>query len=241
MVDTGKSAGNKKANVEEMFDSIAWRYDFLNHFLSLGTDRFWRRRAVSVLGRHLRPESILDVATGTGDLAIAALRLKPVKIIGIDVSEKMLEIGKDKISARGLNNLIELQKGDSESIPFSDNKFDAVMSAFGVRNFGTPVKGLSEMCRVIRPGGVIMILEFSRPKVFPLKQFYFFYFRRILPLLGRIISGDLAAYTYLPDSVVAFPEGEDFLKLLAETGFQKTECRRLSGGIATIYTGFKPE
>lgn len=241
MANNEKSAGNKKANVEEMFDSIARRYDFLNHFLSLGTDRFWRRRAISALGRYIKPELILDVATGTGDLAIAALRLNPVKIVGIDVSEKMLEIGKSKISSRDLNDLIELQKGDSESIPFSDNRFDAVMSAFGVRNFGTPVKGLSEMCRVIRPGGVIMVLEFSRPKVFPLKQFYFFYFRRILPLLGRIISGDLAAYTYLPDSVVAFPEGEDFLKLLAEAGFQKTEFRRLSGGIATIYTGFKPE
>lgn len=240
MSDQKQIFREKNQKVEAMFDDIARRYDFLNHFLSLGTDRFWRRRAISVLGQRIKPVTILDVATGTGDLAIAALRLNPEKVIGIDLSEKMLEIGRVKISERSLTDRIELQKANSEALPFSDARFDAAICAFGVRNFGDPLKGLSEICRVLRPGGVITILEFSKPSLFPLKQLYFFYFRKILPLLGRIISGDSAAYTYLPDSVMAFPERDDFLKLMNEAGFQKAEFKRLSGGIATIYAAFKP-
>ncbi|HNX66739.1 MAG TPA: bifunctional demethylmenaquinone methyltransferase/2-methoxy-6-polyprenyl-1,4-benzoquinol methylase UbiE [Bacteroidales bacterium] len=234
--DNSRSKANQ---VEAMFDDIAHHYDFLNHFLSMGTDRLWRRRAINIIGRNINPNRILDVATGTGDLAIAALRLKPDKITGIDISEKMLELGREKISRRGLDDKIELLKADSEAIPFTDGSFDAAMCAFGVRNFSSPIKGLSEICRVLRHGGMIMVLEFSKPSYFPVKQLYFIYFRRILPLLGRIISGDAKAYTYLPESVMAFPEGDRFVEILSEAGFGRCGYRRLSGGIATIYYAFK--
>jgi len=241
MVKTEETDSSKNMKVEAMFDGIARRYDFLNHFLSFGTDRFWRRKAIRILGRKIKPNEILDVATGTGDLAITALSLNPQKITGIDLSENMLALGRVKIAERRLSDRIDLLRGNSESMSFSDGRFDAVICAFGVRNFGVPRTGLSEMCRVLRPGGAVMILEFSKPSAFPVKQLYFFYFRRILPLLGRIISGDSAAYDYLPDSVLAFPESNDFLRLMNEAGFQKSEYQRLSGGIATIYTGFKPD
>ncbi len=234
--DNSRSKANQ---VEAMFDDIAHHYDFLNHFLSLGTDRLWRRRAINIIGRNITPNRILDVATGTGDLAIAALRLMPDKITGIDISEKMLELGRKKISRRGLDDKIELLKADSEAIPFADGSFDAAMCAFGVRNFSSPLKGLTEICRVLRHGGMIMVLEFSKPSYFPVKQLYFFYFRRILPLLGRIISGDAKAYTYLPESVMAFPEGDSFVEILSDAGFGRCGYRRLSGGIATIYYAFK--
>lgn len=241
MAKTKETDSSKNLKVEAMFDGIARRYDFLNHFLSLGTDRFWRRKAIKILGRKIKPNEILDVATGTGDFAITALGLNPQKITGIDLSENMLALGRAKIVERRLSDRIDLLRGNSESMSFSDDRFDAVICAFGVRNFGVPLTGLSEMCRVLRPGGVAMILEFSKPSAFPVKQLYFFYFRRILPLLGRIISGDSVAYDYLPDSVLAFPESDDFLRLMNEAGFQKSEYQRLSGGIATIYTGFKPD
>jgi len=236
-MDDTRNSGTHQ--IEAMFDDIASHYDFLNHFLSLGTDRLWRRRAINIIGRNISPKQILDVATGTGDLAIAALRLKPDKITGIDISEKMLELGRKKISHRGLDDKIELVKADSEAIPFGNGSFDAAMCAFGVRNFNSPLKGLTEICRVLKHSGMIMVLEFSKPSYFPVKQLYFFYFRRILPLMGRIISGDAKAYTYLPESVMAFPEGDRFIGILSEAGFDRCGYRRLSGGIATIYYAFK--
>jgi demethylmenaquinone methyltransferase / 2-methoxy-6-polyprenyl-1,4-benzoquinol methylase len=238
MNDKGDNS-NKRDQVETMFNDIARHYDFLNHFLSLGTDRLWRRRAINIIGRNIKPDKILDVATGTGDLAIAALRLNPAKVTGIDISEKMLELGRKKIYDRGLGEKIELLKADSESIPFTDGSFDAAMCAFGVRNFSSPLKGLTEICRVLRHGGMITVLEFSKPSYFPVRQLYFFYFRRILPLMGRMISGDAKAYTYLPESVMAFPEGGRFTEILSEAGFSSCKYKRLSGGIATIYYAFK--
>lgn len=233
--------GNEK-NREEiagMFDRIAWRYDFLNRFLSGGTDTLWRRRAVSAIGRMTSPETILDVATGTGDLAIASLRLKPLKVTGIDISGAMLAEARKKIARKGLENVIEFHLAPSEEIPFGDNSFDVVMAAFGVRNFSDTLGGLSEMCRVLKEDGVVMVLEFSKPSGFPFRQVYGFYFRRVLPLLGRLFSRDSSAYTYLPESVSSFPEGDEFLGLMREAGFGSPGMKRLSGGIATIYTGRK--
>jgi demethylmenaquinone methyltransferase/2-methoxy-6-polyprenyl-1,4-benzoquinol methylase len=229
----------KKATVESMFDSIAWRYDFLNHFLSLNIDRLWRRRAIKIISRSYKSPDILDVATGTGDLAIAAMKLNPAKITGIDISSKMLEIGKEKVERKGFTTKIDLIKGDSEKIPFGDNIFDDAMVAFGVRNFSDPVKGLSEMNRVIRKGGMIMVLEFSKPTGFLIKPLYNFYFRNILPFFGRLFSKDKAAYNYLPDSVMKFPDNEEFLKLLVKAGWSETHQIKLTGGVASIYTGIK--
>jgi demethylmenaquinone methyltransferase / 2-methoxy-6-polyprenyl-1,4-benzoquinol methylase len=236
-----ETEGNdKRARVESMFDSIAWRYDFLNHFLSFGTDRLWRRKAIKVTGRNFKSGTILDVATGTGDLALAALKLNPSKITGIDISEKMLEIGREKIGRKGLTEKIELLKGDSENIGFPDNHFDAAMVAFGVRNFSDPVTGLKEMLRVIKPGGIVMVLEFSKPASFPFRQIYNFYFLNILPFFGRFFSKDKDAYRYLPESVMKFPDNERFLSLLSDAGFASPWQKKLSGGIASIYTGIKP-
>ena len=222
-----------------MFDSISGHYDRLNRILSLGTDRRWRRRAVNLIGLHIRPVTMLDVATGTGDLAIEALRLGPHSITGIDISEKMLEEGRRKITRMGLGDKITLARGDSRHIEFSDATFDVAMCAFGVRNFEDTLAGLREMCRVIRPGGMVMILEFSRPSWFPLKQIYGLYFRRVLPRIGKIVSGDPGAYTYLPDSVMAFPDNERFQELLVGAGFREVQQRKLTGGIASIYYGFR--
>ena len=229
----------KRADVESMFDSIAWRYDFLNHFLSFNFDRLWRRRAIRIIARTNEMPLILDVATGTGDLAIAALKLNPRGISGIDISRKMLEIGKEKIQKKGLSAKIELSYGDSENIPFSDKMFDVAMVAFGVRNFANPLKGLTEMRRVVRDGGMIMVLEFSKPSGFPFKPLYNFYFKNILPLFGRFFSKDKAAYSYLPDSVMKFPDNEKFLELLNMAGWSETRQIKLTGGVASIYTGFK--
>ena len=222
-----------------MFDSISGHYDRLNRILSLGTDRRWRRRAVNLIGLHIRPVTMLDVATGTGDLAIEALRLGPHSITGIDISEKMLEEGRRKITRMGLGDKITLARGDSRHIEFSDATFDVAMCAFGVRNFEDTLAGLKEMCRVIRPGGMVMILEFSRPSWFPLKQIYGLYFTRVLPRIGKIVSGDPGAYTYLPDSVMAFPDNERFQELLVGAGFREVQQRKLTGGIASIYYGFR--
>jgi demethylmenaquinone methyltransferase/2-methoxy-6-polyprenyl-1,4-benzoquinol methylase len=233
--------GEKKAIVESMFDSIAWRYDFLNHFLSFGTDYRWRKRAIRLVSKHRNNQLILDVATGTGDLAIAALKVNPLKITGIDISEKMLEIGREKLFKRGLTDKIELIKGDSESIKFEDNSFDVAMVAFGVRNFSDPLKGLSEMCRVTKPGGLLMVLEFSKPVSFPFRQIYNFYFLHILPAFGRMFSKDKMAYSYLPESVMKFPDNEAFMKIVIESGFINAQQVKLTGGIASIYTGIKPQ
>lgn len=222
-----------------MFDSIAWRYDFLNHFLSFGTDITWRRKAVKAIGGMISPETILDVATGTCDLAIASLKLNPRKVTGVDISQRMLEEGRKKVFRKGLADKIELLLGDSEDLPFEDNSFDVAMVAFGVRNFENPVRGIEEMYRVVKDGGAIMVLEFSHPVRFPFRSIYRLYFNHVLPFFGRLFSQDLSAYTYLPESVSVFPEGEEFLHMLDIAGFRNTGRGLLTGGVASIYTGRK--
>ena len=232
------SEPSKKEVVREMFDDISTRYDFLNHFLSFGIDRAWRRKLVAML-KERKPFKVLDVATGTGDLAIAIASLKPQKIVGIDISEKMLEIGRQKLTDKGLNLVVTLQQADAEKIPFSDNSFDAITVAFGVRNYENLELGLGEMSRVLRKGGVMLILEFSHPESFPMKQLYAFYSRNIIPRLGRMISGNSKAYTYLPESVAAFPSGKSFLEILNKLGLKNTRQVNLSMGIASIYLAEK--
>jgi demethylmenaquinone methyltransferase/2-methoxy-6-polyprenyl-1,4-benzoquinol methylase len=229
---------SKKEQIAAMFNSISGKYDFLNHFLSLGIDILWRKRAVRLLKKH-QPKLILDIATGTGDFAIEALSLNPEKIIGVDISEGMLSVGREKLIKKNLTDKIQLISGDSEFLPFEDNFFDAVIVSFGVRNFENLEKGLSDMLRVLKPGGKVVILEFSKPKSFPFKQIYQFYFQWILPKIGKLISKNHAAYTYLPDSVEAFPDGDDFLNILNKIGFQKNQCTPLTLGISSIYSGSK--
>lgn len=221
-----------------MFDSISRRYDFLNHFLSLGIDKGWRRKAIAKLKPH-NPAVIIDVATGTADLAMEALSLNPQKVVGVDLSEGMLSVGRRKIAAAGKSGIIELHKGDSERLLFSDNTFDACTVGFGVRNFEHLDQGLSEIYRVLKPGAKIVVLEFSKPTVFPVKQVYNFYFNTILPLWGRFISKDQSAYTYLPESVRHFPDGRAFTDKLALAGFKNPTQEKLSFGICSIYTGVK--
>ena len=221
-----------------MFDNISPRYDLLNHLLSLGIDISWRKKAIRLL-REDNPKEILDIATGTGDFAIAAEKLAPDRVVGIDISEGMLKVGNAKLQQMGLDQIIRLQKGDSERLDFPDNSFDAVIVAFGVRNFENLNLGLTHMHRVLRPGSQVIILEFSKPRIFPLKQLFNLYFRFILPLVGRTISKDSSAYTYLPESVMAFPEGDDFLKILTDIGFKDAKALSLTFGISTIYTARK--
>ncbi|MCC9166040.1 bifunctional demethylmenaquinone methyltransferase/2-methoxy-6-polyprenyl-1,4-benzoquinol methylase UbiE [Pontibacter harenae] len=230
--------GDKKSQVAQMFNNIAGNYDFLNHFLSAGIDIIWRKKAVSLLAPE-KPKKVLDIATGTADFAIETLRLKPEKITGVDISEGMLAVGRDKIAKKGLSDKIELVLGDSENLPFEDNSFDAITVAFGVRNFENLSKGLSEMNRVLKPGGTAVILEFSKPRSFPMKHLYQFYFKNILPLVGRFVSKDRAAYTYLPESVQAFPDGNDFLTIFKNVGFKETKWHSLTFGISSIYIGKK--
>ncbi|MAC94777.1 MAG: bifunctional demethylmenaquinone methyltransferase/2-methoxy-6-polyprenyl-1,4-benzoquinol methylase UbiE [Flavobacteriales bacterium] len=226
--------GSKKEQVAEMFDNISHRYDFLNHFLSLGIDKLWRKKAVKILSEK-SPKKILDVATGTADFAIESLKLNPEKIYGIDISEGMLAKGREKINKDSKQEIIELKKGDSENIPFEDESFDAITVAFGVRNFENLEKGLSEMKRVLKTGGRAVILEFSKPKAFPIKQLYNFYFHNLLPSIGKLVSKDASAYTYLPESVEAFPEGKDFEDILAKLNYRLLPSHPLMFGIATIY------
>lgn len=228
----------KKQEVRSMFDSIAWRYDFLNHFLSFGTDFFWRRKAIGEIRKRVKAVDILDVATGTCDLAIAAHKgLGPENVTGVDISQRMLEEGRKKLHRKKLEKKIHLIIAESENLPFENSSFDVAMAAFGVRNFEDPLKGLSEMRRVLRDQGLIMILEFSRPTMFPFKAVYYFYFKKILPLFGKMFSKDGRAYSYLPDSVNNFPDGEEFMDMLKEAGFKDLYQRRLTGGVATIYIG----
>ncbi len=233
-----ESEAGKKQQVAEMFNKISKKYDFLNHFLSLGIDIYWRRRAISLLSKD-NPKLILDIATGTGDFAIEALKLNPEQVIGIDISEGMLQVGREKMRKNGYNRVIELKFGDSEKLHFEDNKFDSVIVAFGVRNFEKLQVGLENMYRVLKPGGKTVILEFSRPHMFPFKQIYDFYFRLILPKIGRIVSGDNSAYKYLPESVLEFPHGDKFLKILENVGFKNNKCIPLTFGISSIYIGQK--
>ena len=229
----------KKAQVALMFNNIAKKYDFLNHVLSMGIDKLWRKKAVKLL-KPLQPKMILDIATGTGDFALANLKLNPEKVVGIDISTEMLAVGRKKIAKKNLSHKIELLEGDSENIQFNNNIFDAITVAFGVRNFENLKKGLKEMNRVVRPGGKVVVLEFSKPRKFPIKQLYNFYFFRILPFWGKMISKDASAYTYLPESVDAFPDGEDFLNIYKDCGFTETKQIKLRFGIASIYIGTKP-
>jgi demethylmenaquinone methyltransferase/2-methoxy-6-polyprenyl-1,4-benzoquinol methylase len=234
------SAESKKKQVAGMFDKIAFRYDFLNRFLSGGIDIYWRKRAIREL-KEIQPQTVLDVATGTADVAIMTHKyLHPRKIIGIDISEGMLDLGRQKIARLLLNEHIELQYGDSEAINFPPGSFDAITVAFGVRNFENLEKGLAEMHRVLRPGGKLVILEFSRPKQKLFSGLYNAYMRLIAPGIGRWLSKNREAYQYLYSSVKAFPEGETFLHILQKIGFTETTLKRLSLGICTIYCGRKP-
>lgn len=234
------SQEGKKEVVRSMFDSIAGKYDFLNHFLSAGIDYSWRKKVARTVSRE-HAHDILDVATGTADLAIAVSKHTHAQITGIDISAGMLEIGDKKLERKKLSNRIKLLQADSEKLPFDAHSFDVSMVAFGVRNFENLHQGLAEMQRVTRPGGLIVVLEFSKPRNFPVKQLYQFYFRNILPSLGRLISKDHKAYTYLPDSVGQFPDGKQFLDELERAGFGNVSQKRLTFGIATMYTGRKPE
>ncbi len=234
------SEQSKKDQVEEMFDDISPRYDLLNHLLSANIDKLWRRNAIRKLTSH-KPKLILDIATGTGDFAIAAARINEAKVIGIDISEGMLEVGRRKLEKRKLTKAIELLKADSEKLPFENEKFDAAIVGFGVRNFENLKKGLTEIFRVLKPGGVFYVLEFSKPANSPYKQIYQFYFTKILPFIGRMISKNSNAYTYLPESVNEFPDGELFLTILAEVGFVRNKCFPQTFGIASIYEAHKLE
>jgi demethylmenaquinone methyltransferase/2-methoxy-6-polyprenyl-1,4-benzoquinol methylase len=229
---------SKKEEVAEMFNNISPSYDFLNRFLSMGIDVGWRKKTVKAVAT-TNPQHILDVATGTADLAIALSKTGAKEIIGCDISEGMMSIGKQKVAEKNLSNLIRFQLADSENLPFTDERFDAVTVAFGVRNFEHPQVGLKEINRVLKPGGRIHVLEFSQPQRFPVKQLYNFYFKYILPFWGKLISKDNAAYTYLPNSVKAFPHGQAFLDLLESSGFRNNSAKKLTFGIASLYIGEK--
>jgi demethylmenaquinone methyltransferase/2-methoxy-6-polyprenyl-1,4-benzoquinol methylase len=229
----------KKEQVADMFNNISKTYDFLNHFLSAGIDIIWRKIAINELKKD-KPQLILDVATGTGDFAFEAIKiLNPKKIIGVDISKGMLNIAQKKIDKRSMGNRFEVRLGDSEKLLFDTNYFDAVTVAYGVRNFENLEAGLANMCRVLKPGGKAVILEFSKPKVFPIKHLYHFYFNYITPLIGKLFSKDARAYSYLPESVAAFPDGERFTRLMQKVGFKNTKNRPLAFGICSVYTGIK--
>ena len=228
----------KKQQIANMFNNISPKYDFLNHFLSLGIDVKWRKKAIKMLEKDA-PKHILDVATGTGDFAMEALKLHPEHVTGIDISEGMLDVGRRKIEKKNLSKIINLEFGDSENMNFSNNKFDAVIVAFGVRNFEFLDKGLTEIHRVLKKGGKMVVLEFSKPIIFPVKQLYHFYFNHVLPKIGKIVSKNHLAYTYLPKSVREFPFGNDFLSIMKKNGFKNCQCVPLTLGIASIYIGEK--
>jgi len=233
------ASATKKEQVADMFNNISKTYDFLNHFLSLGIDIIWRKKAIGEL-KSLKPQSILDVATGTGDFAFEAIKiLHPKRIVGVDISAGMLKVAQKKIDERKLGGVFSVKIGDSEKLQFSDNQFDAITVAFGVRNYENLEKGLSDMFRVLKPAGKIVILEFSKPQKFPIKQGYNFYFQHILPVFGKLFSKDSRAYTYLPESVAAFPDGIAFTGLMNKVGFKTTKHISLTFGICSIYTGIK--
>lgn len=235
----GQSDAGKKQQVAVMFNNISAKYDFLNHFLSFGIDKIWRRKAILSL-KNLQPARILDVATGTGDFALESIkRLQPSRVIGIDISEGMLAIAREKIERNNLTGTFSVELGDSENLEFDANSFDAVTVAFGVRNFENLNEGLTNIHRVLRPGGQAVVLEFSNPKKFPIKQLYSFYSKYILPAIGRLFSKDNRAYTYLPESIAQFPDGEKFADCLKNAGFRKAECKPQTFGICTIYIATK--
>lgn len=228
----------KKEQVARMFDSISGRYDQLNHLLSLGIDRIWRRKAINYLDS-FKPATILDIATGTADFAIEAGRIKDAVITGVDISEGMLEAGRKKISRLRLDHRISLQTGDSENLPFPDNSFDSAIVAFGVRNFENLEQGLNEIYRVLKTGGIFVILEISEPHRFPWKQLFGVYFHFLLPAIGRLISKDHRAYSYLPESVSSFPSAKAFTDKMEKSGFRNCKWRPLTFGTCAMYTGSK--
>lgn len=228
----------KKDMVQGMFNDIAPKYDLLNHLLSINIDKKWRRKLRKHLADH-NPKVILDVASGTGDLAIELAKMQVEEIVGIDIAADMLEVGREKIENRGLDKIIRLQVGDSEAIDFADEYFDAVTVAFGVRNYEDLGKGLKEMQRVLKPGGKVAVLEFSKPSSFPMKNVYWCYFKYVLPLIGQIVSRNSAAYIYLPNSVAVFPEREAFMDEMVKAGFKNPIQNRLTFGIATLYIAEK--
>lgn len=228
----------KEEFVRSLFDGIAHRYDLLNHLLSCGFDILWRKRAIKFLFVH-KPKTVLDLATGTADLAIEAAKTLNAVVSGVDISEKMLSIGREKIQKRGLTNRVTLYRGKAENLEFAAKSFDAVTVAFGVRNFANVEQGLREMHRVLRPGGTVLVLEFSKPKGIYFSRVYAFYFQRILPAIGGLVSRSRSSYQYLPNSVQDFPDGEDFLHLLRSEGFAGTASYPQTMGIATIYVGTK--
>jgi demethylmenaquinone methyltransferase/2-methoxy-6-polyprenyl-1,4-benzoquinol methylase len=232
--------GQKKEQVAQMFDNISHSYDFLNHFFSLGIDVLWRKKAIRILKRE-NPQTVLDVATGTADFALEAMRMDvgAKKIIGVDISEGMLEVGRKKVAARGFSEVVQLRYGDSENLPFDENSFDAYTVAFGVRNFQNLENGLKDMLRVLKPGALGIVLEFSQPRRFPIKQLFGFYFKFVMPTIGKLVSKDSRAYTYLPESVQSFPSGKDFLAVMQSAGYRDCKSISLSGGIASIYLGRK--
>lgn len=229
---------NKKKQVADMFDNIAHKYDFLNHLLSLGIDKVWRKKAIKMVSK-FQPKQILDLATGTGDFAFTALRLNPEHIEAADISEGMLEVGRQKNQKKGSDKIIDFVYGDSENLKYPDTHFDLVTIGFGVRNFENLKQGLSEMRRVIKEDGHVCIIEFSKPREFPMKQLFAFYSKYILPTIGKLFSKDSSAYSYLPESSRAFPDGKEFINILDEIGYSETFEKRLTGGIATIYLAKK--
>lgn len=233
------NGGKKSEQVEQMFDNIAPAYDQLNHTLSLGIDKSWRRKAIDWL-KPYRPQRIMDVATGTGDFAILACReLQPEHLVGTDISEGMMNVGREKVKKAGLSGKISFAREDCTSLSFADNSFDAITVAFGVRNFEDLDKGLSEMCRVLKPGGHLVILELTTPERFPMKQLFAVYSRLVIPTLGKLFSKDNSAYKYLPQTIKAFPQGEVMRGVISRAGFGEVRFRRLTFGICTLYTATK--
>lgn len=233
--------GSKGKQVEQMFDSIAHSYDLLNHTLSFGIDKHWRRAAINSL-RPYQPQRILDVATGTGDFAILATKeLHPKELLGVDLSEGMMNVGRKKVEEAGLEEIIQFEKADCLNLNIEDNQYDAVTVAYGIRNFEDLDRGLREMCRVLRPGGRLVIIELTSPIRFPMKQLFAFYSHVFMPALGKVISRDSSAYTYLPATMEAFPQGEEMQGILRKAGFTDVNFKRFTFGLSTMYTAAKPE
>ena len=231
--------GDKETQVEAMFNNIAPKYDTLNHRLSWQIDRYWRKKAIKDLIAH-HPQHILDIATGTGDFAIlSAEMLKPVRLVGADISEGMMEIGRKKVSEKGLQDIISFEKEDCLHLSYADNTYDAVTAAFGIRNFSNLDQGLKEMCRVLKTGGHLSIVELTTPVSFPMKQLFHIYSHTVLPVYGRLISKDTSAYSYLTKSIEAFPQGEQMVEILRKAGFREASFKRLTFGICTMYFATK--
>lgn len=231
--------GEKASQVEQMFNNIAPTYDTLNHRLSWDIDKGWRRKAISQLAPY-KPQSLLDIATGTGDFAImAAQMLSPQRLIGADISEGMMDIGRQKVRKAGLDSIISFEREDCTALSYADNSFDAVTAAFGIRNFANLDKGLAEMCRVLKKGGHLSIVELTTPVTFPMKQIFYIYSHTVLPVYGRLISRDTSAYSYLTKTIEAFPQGEQMVGILKKAGFEDATFKRLTFGICTMYFATK--